>query len=438
MSERSLFGEPVAAGRPLPATREGRPRVQHAERNQVEMQMRCLEDALPDDHRARAIWEAVEQLDLGAFYQDIGSREGSAGRPAIDPKILVALWLYATVEGVGSARDVARLCESHDAYRWLCGGVGVNYHTLSDFRVGHGPKLDELLTQVLGALMHEKLVRLRRVAQDGMKVRASAGAASFRRGASLKECLREAREQVRNVKHQLQSEGGTATARMQAARQRAAQERKARVGKALGVLRKVREGKQSRAERAEARASTTDPECRVMKMADGGFRPAYNLQFATDVESRVIVGVKVTSRGSDQGQIEPMLEEIGRRTERLPGELLVDGGYCNLASIERAAESGVKVYAPVPEPRHKDVDPAKPKPGDGPGVKAWRRRMGTERGQEIYKDRAATAETTNADLRTWRGLDRLHVRGEAKVLSVALWSAIAFNVLRCVELGVLT
>lgn len=175
-----------------------------------------------------------------------------------------------------------------------------------------------------------------------------------------------------------------------------------------------------------------------MKMGDGGWRPAYNVQFATDVESRVIVGVTVTNKGNDQGQIEPMLEEIGRRTEKLPKELLVDGGYTKLSSIEAAATAGVTVYAPLQPARRSDIDPSKPKKNDGPGVKAWRRRMATERAKEIYKDRAATAETTNADLRTWRGLDRLPVRGASKVMSVVLWSAMALNLLRCFELGVLT
>ena len=438
MSTRGLFGESDPSPKSPSSPRDGRVRVQRAERHQIELRPSCLEDLLEDDHRARSTWDALEDLDLSGFYAGIEAREGSAGRPAIDPKILIALWLYATMEGLGSARELARLCEAHDAYRWLCGGVGVNHHTLSDFRVGHEKQLDELMTQILGALAHEGLIRMRRVAQDGTRIRASAGAASFRRRASLKECLREAREQVRNVKRQLQSEGGGTTARQDGARLRAAQERVSRVKKAMNELQKVQERKGSAEEKKNARASTTDPEARVMKMGDGGWRPAYNVQFATDVESRVIVGVTVTNKGNDQGQIEPMLEEIGRRTEKLPQELLVDGGYTKLDSIEAAAVAGVKVYSPLQQARRSDVDPSKPKKNDGPGVRAWRRRMATERAKQIYKDRAATAETTNADLRTWRGLDRLQVRGSSKVLSVALWSAMALNLLRCFELGVLT
>lgn len=434
MSDASLFGEfeerqPSKKDRP----QSGSARVQRAERNQMELRPSCLDELLPDEHRARVLWDALEDLDLSGFYAPIGSREGAAGRPAIDPRILVGLWLYATSEGVGSARELERLCEFHAAYRWLCGGVSVNHHTLSDFRVGHEQALDELMTQILGALMSDGLLRLRRVAQDGMRVRGSAGAASYRRRTSLKECLREARRQVRAVKEQLSNESGQALKREQAAKKRAVEERETRVKKALGKLEGLRKQK-TRAEAAEVRVSTTDPECRVMKMADGGWRPAWNVQLATDVESQVIVGVHVSDRGNDKGLMAPMLEEIGRRTEQVPKELLVDGGYAKLESIESAAQAGIAVFAPLQQTRRADVDPTKPKENDGPGVSAWRRRMGTERGKAVYKDRSATAERINADLRTWRGLDRFTVRGASKVLCVALWSALTFNLMRWVEL----
>jgi transposase len=408
--------------------------VQRAERHQVELRASSLDELLPDDHRARVIWEALEGLDLSAFYAPVGSREGSAGRPAIDPRILVSLWLYAACEGVGSARELERLCEQHAAYRWMCGGVSVNYHTLSDFRVGHSQALDELMTQILGALMHEGLLGLRRVAQDGMRVRGHAGAASYRRVASLKECLRAAKKQVQAVKKQLGTESGRTLERHQAAKLRAAEERVVRVKKALAKLEEINAEK-PKAEASQTRVSTTDPECRVMKMADGGWRPAWNIQLATDVESRTIVGVRVIDKGNDQGQIEPMLEEIGRRTEKLPKEHLVDGGYLKLESIERAAQSGVEVFAPVQQPRRPDIDPTKPKVSDTPGVAAWRKRMGTARGRAIYKDRATIAEGTNADLRTWRGLAKITVTGASKVLCVALWSALAFNLMRWAELA---
>ncbi len=417
------------------AERTGAPRVVTADRGQLAWRTCDLESLLPAEHRARLIWSVVEKLDLSKFYEPIAARENEPGRPAIDPKILVALWLYATSEGVGSAREVARLCGAHDAYRWICGGVSVNHHTLSDFRVGHGAALDDLMTQVLAVLMHGGLVTLERVAQDGMRVRASAGAASFRREPSLKACLEVARTQVEEAKRQADEPDTQRTARERAAAERAAREREERVTHALAELPKARAAKSGTKEKEQARVSTTDPEARVMKMGDGGYRPAYNAQFATDTSSRVIVGVGVTNSGSDMGQADPMRADIERRTGEPPKELLLDGGFVKKESIEDAATAGTTVYAPVPKPRMQGIDPHQPKDGDSPAVAGWRQRMGTAEAKEIYKQRAATAETVNADLRRWRGLDRFLVRGKGKVFSVILWSAITYNVMRWIGAG---
>jgi transposase len=351
------------------------------------------------------------------------ARGETAGRAAIDPRILVGLWLYGTYEGIGSARELARLCEEHNAYRWICGGVGVNYHTLSDFRVGHGQALDDLMTQVLAVLTHEGMVELKRVAQDGMKLRASAGAASFRREASLQRFVEEARQHVEEVKRENQE--GSLGARQAARRARVAQ----RVEKALAELPKVREGRKPK-DQPKSRASTTDPEARVMKMGDGGYRPAYNAQFATDTKTRVIVGVGVTNSGGDYGQMPPMLQNIQERNRRSVEEYLVDGGFAKREAIQQVADQGVTVYSPLYPSKKEGVDPHEPKKGDTPEVAAWRKRMGTEEAKEIYKDRAATAETTNADLRIHRALDRLQVRTLPKVRCIVLWAALAYNVLR--------
>lgn len=414
------------------------PRVVTAERQQIELRPFDLESLLAPEHRARAIWAMVEGLDLTQFYETIVARGSEPGRPAIDPKVLVALWLYATSEGVGSARELARLCEAHDAYRWLCGGVGVNYHTLSDFRVGHEAALDALLTQVLAAMLHRGLVKLERVAHDGMRVRASAGAASFRREPSLRACLAAAEAQVAHVKQEGEHPLPGRSARAQAAAARAARERAKRVQQALAELPAVQAVKPTAEKKAQARVSTTDAAARVMKMGDGGFRPAYNVQLATTTDGRAIVGVQVTNCGSDQGQLEPMVEEIAQRTGTRPAEYLVDGGFVKLESITAAAAQGVTVYAPVPEPRTAGIDRYTPKADDPPAVAAWRARMGTDAAKAIYKARAATAETTNADCRTHRGLDRFNVRGHAKVLCVALWTAVTYNALRWIAAGGMT
>jgi hypothetical protein len=322
---------------------------------------------------------------------------------------------------------VARLCEAHDAYRWICGGVSVNYHGLSDFRVAHRAALDDLLTQVLAAMLSQGLVTLTRVAQDGTRVRASAGAASFRREPKLKELLRAARDQVEHVKGL--EDDPTVTTREAAAKARAARDREARIAKALEQLPNVRAAKKSEDDRKEARVSTTDPEVRVMKMSDGGFRPAYNVQFAATTEEKVVVGVSVTNVGSDKRQMTPMLEQIERRCGERPAAHLVDGGFVKLDEIEGAAAHGTKVYAP-PQAKKKGESPDyEPKPDDTPAVAAWRQRMGTQEAKDIYKERAATAELVNADAKEHRGM-KLRVRGLDKVLAVALLHALTFNLMR--------
>ena len=281
--------------------RGGRPRVQRANRQQVMMRTVALDALLPEDHQARLVWEYVEGLDLSSLYEQVRAVDGHAGRDAIDPKILMALWLYATLDGVGSARQLDRLCGDHVAYQWICGDVSVNYHTLSDFRTAHTEFLDELLTRGVATLIHQDLVTLDRVAQDGMRVRAHAGASSFRRRKTLEECQCEAQEQVELLRDELEADPVASSQRQQAARRRAARERSERIRQALEALSEV-ESKKKAGDRDKARASTTDPEARVMKMADGGFRPAHNVQLATDTESQVITGVEVINTGSDQGR----------------------------------------------------------------------------------------------------------------------------------------
>jgi len=409
-------------------------RFQPAVRNQGEWVSTALDRLLDPDHRVRDVWRFVQSLDLQPFYGRIRAVEKHAGRPPIDPKILMALWLYATVEGVGSARALARLCEEHIAYRWVCGGVGVNYHALSDFRTAHGARLDVLLTQSVASLMAEGLVTLERVAQDGVRVRANAGAASFRGKDALAACLKDAQEQVETLKRELDEDPAATTARQAAARTRAAREREERVSRAI-EQREVAAAKKTEGEekKKEARASTTDPEARVMKMGDGGFRPAINAQLATDVGSQIVVGVDTGNVGNDFGHLGPMLEQIETRYRRRPKAALVDGGYVSVTDIETAAARGTDVYAPTRVDKRSPHDPHLAREGDGSGMGAWRVRMGTPEAKEIYKERASTAECVNALARN-RGLRQLLVRGIAKARSVLLWFALAHNMMRAVSL----
>jgi transposase len=407
------------------------PRLRRAERQQLIPAM-PLEDLLEAEHPARLVWDFVLGLDLTPLEDQIGSRLGGPGRAALDPRIGLALWLFATLEGVGSARALAELCQEHNAFRWLAGGVAVNHHTLSDFRVAHVAFLDQLLTDAVAVLREQDLVDLNRVAQDGVRVRASAGAASFHRRRTLQEHLQEAEDQVQRLKQELEDDPAAGRRRQAAARQQAAADRTTRLRHALRRLPEL-EAKKKPSDKDEARTSSTDPEATVMKMADGGFRPAYNVQFATDTASQVIVGVDVVTTGSDAGQMAPMVQQLERRYDVVPAEYLVDGGFAQHDQIDAVTARGSTVYAPVPKPRDPQVDRYAAKPDDSAAVAAWRARMATDTAKTIYKERAATAECVNALARS-RALVLLKVRGPLKVRAIALWHAVAHNLLRGIRL----
>jgi len=420
---------------------QGLPRLLQPNRLQIELRASDLESLLPEDHRARLVWGYVVHQDLSKLIEAIKARGSNAGRAAIDPHILFALWLYATLDGVGSGREVARLSLEHDAYRWICGGVSVNYHAINDFRAGNEALMDELLTDNVAALAAVGAISLERVAQDGMRVRADAGAASFRRQASLDEHLSQARELVQTIKTQAEKDPGLAKRQAQAARLRAAQEREQRIQAALAQLPEVAAAKKRNGSKAEARASTTDADARVMKMGDGGFRPAYNVQFATTCEEQVIVGMDVVNAGSDMAQLAPMVAQVEQRLGQAADQWLVDGGFPAHEQIDAVADK-TEVYAPVPEPRAKtdeqgnevEQDKHQPKPDDSEAVAQWRVRMASDEAQEIYKQRAATAECVNAQARN-RGLLQMPVRGLPKVRAVVGLFVLAHNLMRMAVLA---
>ena len=409
------------------------PRLRCADRRQVRMEMSCLDDLLPADHRARLVWSVLERLDLSSFLEEIAARGSDPGRAATDPKILAALWLYATMDNVGSARRLAKLCAEHAAYRWLCGGVSINHHTLSDFRVADEKRLDDLLTQVITTLMAQDLVKIDRISQDGLRVRAGAGRSSYRRRASLERLKRQVAAEVARLKRQREDPDDDRSAAQRAAQERSAREREQRIDRALELLPELEAiknhptGKPSK--NRQARVSTTDPEARRMKRGDGSIGPAYNLQFAADVESRAIVGVAVSNEGDDRPQSEPMRRQITARTGQPVREHLYDGGYVKKELIEAASaeDKPVAVYAPLPA--GKDGQPCRESRRDTPGVQAWRQRMSDEQGQAIYRQRASTSETINADLATHRTLKSLNVWGPTKALCVGVWAALAYNLL---------
>ena len=434
--------EPLASP-PLEPTRR---RIHTAAREQVELVPRSLEDALPDDHPARQVWALVERLELEAFYARIRSALDGPGRPASDPQVLLALWIYATVDGVGSARRLARLCQEHDAYRWLRGGVPVNHHLLSDFQVSHREAFDALLTQTIAVLLHQQLITLETVAQDGIRVRASAGGSSFRRRVTLEACRARAAAQVERVAREAETPDPGVSRRHRAARERAARERARRIEAAtaeLPALEAIKErqrqklAKPLRAQVSDARVSTTDPEARVMKMPDGGFRPAYNVQEATDGATRAILGVAVTQAGSEGGQAAPLEAQVAERCGQHPRQYLLDGGLADRDDITTLAGHGVTVYAPTkaPQATTSGRTAADPRPDDTPAAAEWRTRMATEAGQTVYRARGSLVEWSQAQWRTRHGLQQFRVRGIDKVTSVMLLIAVTHNLLQWLRLG---
>src|SRR5436305_2110806 len=388
--------------------RDTQPRLHSPDRQQL-LSPLTIDELLEADHPARAVWSYVEGLDLAPLYDRIRARGSLAGRPAIDPRLLVALWLYATLCGYSSARELADLCLRHDAFRWLAGGVTVNYHTLADFRTDNPEFTEQLLTQSVEVLLQQGLIDLDRVTQDGMRVRASAGAASFHRRETLERLLQEAQAEVQRLQQKLaateaeriapqdvateQASAGKPPSPQQAAAMRHAKERLERIEQALERMPEM-EAKLKPDDDKEARVSTTDPPATVMKMADGGYRPAYHIEYGTACRGQVIVGVDVATQGSDQGRLPPMLDQIETRFGERPKEALVDGGFANHEDIAQVQGEKKKctVYAPVAKPKKEGVDRHEPKATDSKGVAEWRERMGTPEAKEIYKERAATAE----------------------------------------------
>jgi transposase len=423
----------------------GRPaglRLETAERRQVEFQQSCLDDLLGADHRAREVWAYVEELDLSSFYGRVRTTVQASGRPAIDPAILMALWLYATLEGIGSARLVDRRCKTDLAYLWLLGGVSVNYHTLSDFRSEAGEALDKLLSDSLTGLIASEAVDVRCLAVDGMKMQSLASGRSFRSAGRLAELHRAAVQTVRKLRAEIDEDPAASERRIKARQLAAAEDRERRVRRARWAQAKIEKGRAEEAEkqrrenerkdRKPARGSTTDPDARIMKMGDGSYRPAYNVQFKTAVGSgSIIVGASVTDQGNDHGLLRPAVEEIGRRYGVRPERMLADGGYTSKADFEALHARAIELFCPLP--RNSRSDPSLPKRGDGPGTLAWRARMATEQGRTEYRRRFAT-ERPHAHMRN-HGLRRLLVRGVEKVKAVVLWHVHAFNFLQFKRLG---
>ena len=328
--------------------REQEPRVRQKEINRQQLLLRPVEvEKLVDlGHPVRAIWELVGRLNLEPFYAAVEAIEGIAGRPIWDPRLLISLWLYAYKDGVSSAREIARLCEYHPAYQWLTGLEVVNYHTLADFRTGHKEALDQLFIGVLGVLSHEGLITLRRVMHDGTKVKACASGKSFHRKATLQDHLRLAREQVQQMGD---PESEELSQRVAKARERAVREKRRRLEEALKELGQIEASRSKASEKEKARASSTDPEARIMLQAGGAYGPAYNVQISTDAQSKIIVGVGVTQAPTDAAELEPAVDRVEANLGQRPEQMVVDAGFTNQATMEAMTEKQVDLIGALPE-----------------------------------------------------------------------------------------
>ena len=329
-------------------TENSKPRLKRINREQMVLSPTDVERLVPEDHEVRAIWEFVGRLDLSRYYEEIEVVEGEAGRSAMDPQLMISLWIYAYSKGVSSSREIFRLSGYDPAYQWLTGMEPVNYHTLSDFRVRHKEALDDLFIQGLGILSAEGLVTLERVMQDGTKVKANASGDTFRREERIRKHLEAAREQVAGMGDPRWAE--EVGPRVAKARQRAAREKRERLEKALEELEKIRAVKAGTESKEQARVSMTDPEARIMKQGGGGgYGPSYNMQVSTDEANKVIVGVGVTQAGVDYEELEEAEERIERNMGRAPVEMVVDGGFVSRGNILAMEGRKVGLIGPLEE-----------------------------------------------------------------------------------------
>jgi transposase len=481
---------------PVPES-ESKPRLKSIDRQQTLLRAVDIERLVEEDHPVRAIWELVGRLLPADFYRGIKAVAGTAGQAAFDPQLLTSLWVYAYSRGVGSAREIARLCEYHPAYQWLTGLEAVNYHSLSDFRTRHPESLNRLFTEVLGLLSHAGLITLERVMQDGTKIKAFAADNSFRREATLQEHLEKAREQVEQMGDPATEE---LTQRVAKARQRARREKEQRLELALQQLPEIQATTSS-----EARASSSDPEARIMANK-GGFAPGYNVQLSTDAAAKIIVGVGVSQAAADAAELVAAVARLENNLGQTPQQMVVDSGFTNQATIEAMAAASIDLIGALPDPvaqnepalRKRGVSPeffpqafrydpvadsyacpvgqtlayeGREKRGtatryryraktsacqscpvkaqccpqnkkgrsivrseDSPTVAAFKAKMRTEAAQAIYKQRSGVAEFPNAWIKAKIGLRQFRLRGLAKVGLEALWACLTYNIQQWIRL----
>lgn len=401
------------------------PKVREPQRSQSSFRVEVLDDLIAADHPARLLWDVLGHFDLSPFLAGTQSAQGAAGRSVVSPRMKLTLWLYAIADGVGSARQIAALVRTDPAYRWIVGDLTIGHHALSEFRAAHGDAFDALFTDVLAELMHRGLIDLAVMAQDGTRVRAAASAPSFRSWGSLLECRAQAALHLTAVL--AQADDPELTRRQKARRVAAAEDYQRRVEAAIAACRSQREAHPE----AVARGSTTDDDARVMKMADGGFRPGYNVQYGVVGDKmggpRTIVGVRVTNVGSDLGSLVPMVAQVEQRTGALPTAVVADSNHARHEDLAALLACGVAPIVAPPKPRKgatgAQADRSAP-------IAAWRELMQRASSKELLRQRGGLSEFANARQKGVQRVTQVLVRGATKVLNVMLLGALSANLLQ--------
>lgn len=446
-SQLSLFPAPKQEFSETRSTSGLHRKLLNPNRTQIEIRVSSLNDLIPEDHTARVVWNYIDKLDISKSLKNIITCHGCVGRPAVNPKILIALWLYATIEGIGSARVLTRYTKEHIGFTWICGGVQIERKTISDFRVNNNDLFDELLAQGVAILVKAKAVTLKEIAQDGLKVRSDSSKNSFRNTDNLKHCYEKAKERIDLLKKEIDEDPASCSRRQKHNKIRAQEEVMSRIQKAEEELKefisdtdknrqKHRKKKLTNDEKEYIKSSITDPEARIMKMPDGSYHPAYNFQYSVDTENNIIISLDVIQNGSDAGQMLPMYEKIKATYNQIPGRYLVDCGFKNYSDIKKIFKDGCKVYMPPQQSGKRNViSPEKSRAKNSEPIKEWRARMEEKETKNIYKNRKQTIELANAKLRGL-GLYRLAVRGLEKAKGIATFFAFAYNMMRTRSLGI--
>jgi transposase len=416
-------------------------------RTQYEFYSRCLDELVPEDHKVRQVWDFVSNMDLSACFLDIYTFRDYVGRSKIDPKILLTLWIYSILDGNSSSRKLEELCLNHDVYKWICGGVSVSRTTLAEFRSINPRKFDDLLTKCLAVMVKHNLLSDSDFSQDGTRVKANAGYNSFRSEDSLKDLEAQVAKYIDELKDEEKSSDNPYEKRKLAEKLRRADEKKNRIKAALENIEEARcakiingtrnNNKPTEEDLVKVRASTTDPDVRKMKMGDGGFRLAYNVQFGTGLDSRVIYGVEVV-KTNDPGTPPRLMNQVQERLKKLNiveglKNWIADSAYSSKIDIKTAANLFPKCFYFAPAKPQKGIDPKVHLKTDCDDLRAWRDSIGSDYVKEIYKKRCSTAEFSNMHVKN-QALKEFSVRGLVKVRGMAVLHAIAQNISRSFDL----